>query len=170
MRLSLMKAAQACVGGAPCRKSGYVGRKRRGEAPPQPFAKEYPEPEVSRFPQSKTRSYPTIVALLLALLVSQAASVVCTAQCLQHQQHTATAHCHAMQPSTNNATAQTCPPGGLCVTDLLANNQQKTSLQPTAQAIAPILLPVLTTTPRTPTLLQPRSTVGDPPLITPLRL
>src|ERR1700733_7054383 len=28
MRLSLMKAAYAGVGGAPCRKSGYVGRKR----------------------------------------------------------------------------------------------------------------------------------------------
>jgi hypothetical protein len=28
MRLSLMKAAYAGVGGAPCRKSGYMGRKR----------------------------------------------------------------------------------------------------------------------------------------------
>jgi hypothetical protein len=28
MRLSLMKAAHVGVGGAPCRKSGYVGRKR----------------------------------------------------------------------------------------------------------------------------------------------
>jgi hypothetical protein len=28
MRFSLMKAAYAGVGGAPCRKSGYVGRKR----------------------------------------------------------------------------------------------------------------------------------------------
>jgi hypothetical protein len=28
MRLSLMKAAHADIGGAPCRKSGYVGRKR----------------------------------------------------------------------------------------------------------------------------------------------
>jgi hypothetical protein len=28
MRLSLKKAARADVGGAPCRKSGYVGRKR----------------------------------------------------------------------------------------------------------------------------------------------
>jgi hypothetical protein len=27
MRLSLMKAAHAGVGGAPCRKSGYLGRK-----------------------------------------------------------------------------------------------------------------------------------------------
>jgi hypothetical protein len=33
MRLSLMKAAHASVGGAPCRKSGYMGRKRRGAAP-----------------------------------------------------------------------------------------------------------------------------------------
>jgi hypothetical protein len=28
MRLSLMKAAHVGVGGAPCRKSGYMGRKR----------------------------------------------------------------------------------------------------------------------------------------------
>src|SRR5580692_11386246 len=28
IRLSLMKAVHAAVGGAPCRKSGYVGRKR----------------------------------------------------------------------------------------------------------------------------------------------
>ena len=33
MRLSLMKAAHASVGGAPCRKSGTLGRKRRGAAP-----------------------------------------------------------------------------------------------------------------------------------------
>jgi len=32
MRLSLMKAAHVGVGGAPCRKSGYVGRK--GQAKP----------------------------------------------------------------------------------------------------------------------------------------
>jgi long-chain acyl-CoA synthetase len=31
MRLSLMKAAHAAVGGASCRKSGYVGRKRRAK-------------------------------------------------------------------------------------------------------------------------------------------
>jgi hypothetical protein len=33
MRLSLMKAAHAGVGGAPRRKSAYMGRKRRGAAP-----------------------------------------------------------------------------------------------------------------------------------------
>jgi hypothetical protein len=31
MRLSLMKAAHAAVGGARCRKSGYMGRKRRAK-------------------------------------------------------------------------------------------------------------------------------------------
>jgi hypothetical protein len=31
MRLSLMKAAHADIGGAPCRKSGYLGRKRRAK-------------------------------------------------------------------------------------------------------------------------------------------
>jgi len=38
MRLSLKKAAHVDVGGAPWRKSGYVGRKRRGEAPTIAFA------------------------------------------------------------------------------------------------------------------------------------
>jgi hypothetical protein len=37
MRLSLMKAAHAPVGGAPSRKSGTMGRKRRGAAPSQRF-------------------------------------------------------------------------------------------------------------------------------------
>jgi hypothetical protein len=36
MRLSLMKAAYADVGGAPCRKSGYMGRKD-GRSPFQRF-------------------------------------------------------------------------------------------------------------------------------------
>ena len=31
MRLSLMKAAHEGVGGAPCRKSGYMGRKLRAK-------------------------------------------------------------------------------------------------------------------------------------------
>jgi hypothetical protein len=35
MRLSLMKAAHAAVGGAPCRNSGYMGRKRRAQPLPR---------------------------------------------------------------------------------------------------------------------------------------
>ena len=41
MRLSLMKAAHASVGGAPCRKSGAVGRKRRAK----PHNRSWPKSE-----------------------------------------------------------------------------------------------------------------------------
>jgi hypothetical protein len=119
----------------------------------------------------------TIVALILALLLTQAASFVCGAQCLQHQQSSRTAvmnHCHAMHSSSKGITAQTCPPNAtsFCVTDLLANNQQKTLVQPTIRADArpTALLPVLTVAARTPVFPRLRSTIGDPPLITPLRV
>jgi hypothetical protein len=120
----------------------------------------------------------TIVVLILALFVTQAASFVCGAQCLQHQQTSSTAaamnHCHAMHPSSNGITAQTCPASAtsFCVTDLLANNQQKTLVQPTISADArpATLFPVLTVAARTPVFPLMRSTIGDPPLITPLRV
>jgi hypothetical protein len=51
MRLSLMKAAHAGVGGAPCRKSGYVGRKRRGEAPPNAFIPNCSRSRVAPYPR-----------------------------------------------------------------------------------------------------------------------
>jgi hypothetical protein len=115
---------------------------------------------------------------MLALLVTQAASFVCGAQCLQHQQASSTAagmtHCHAMHQSSKGITAQTCPPTAtsFCVTDLLANNQQRTLVHPTIDANAhpPTLLPVLTIAARTPVFPQLRSSIGDPPLITPLRV
>jgi hypothetical protein len=120
----------------------------------------------------------TIVVLMLALLVTQAASFVCGAQCLQHQQSSSTAaamtNCHAMHSSSKGITAQTCPPNAtsVCVTDLLANNLQKNLLQPTIRADArpTALLPVLTVAARTPVFPRLRSSIGDPPLITPLRV
>jgi hypothetical protein len=120
----------------------------------------------------------TIVVLLFALLLTQAASFVCGAQCLQHLQPTQTVgektHCHPMHPSANTPAAQTCPPAAasFCVTDLLAANQQKTSAPPTIHAAEPptALLPILTITARTRVFPQLRSTIGDPPLITPLRV
>jgi hypothetical protein len=120
----------------------------------------------------------TIVVLMLALLVTQAASFICGAQCLQHQQPNpiaaAMTHCHAMHSSSKGITAQTCPPNAtsFCVTDLLANNQQTTLLQPTIRADArpTALLPVLTVAARTPVFPRLRSSFGDPPLITPLRV
>jgi hypothetical protein len=118
------------------------------------------------------------VVLMFALLVTQAASFVCGAQCLQHQGPDRTAaamtHCHAMHPSSNGVAAQTCPPSAtsFCVTDLLANNQQKTLVHPTINAnTRPTnLLPSLTIAARTPAFSQLRSTIGDPTLITPLRI
>jgi hypothetical protein len=115
---------------------------------------------------------------MLALLVTQAASFVCGAQCLQRQQPNPTVaamtHCHAMHRSYKGITAQTCPPNAtsFCVTDLLANNQQKTLVQPTIRADArpTALLPVLTVAARTSVFPRLRSSVGDPPLITPLRV
>jgi hypothetical protein len=59
MRLSLKKAAHADVGGAPCRKSGYVGRKRWGEAPTIAFAK-CNSPDYS--PRQKPISYIVVIA------------------------------------------------------------------------------------------------------------
>jgi hypothetical protein len=120
----------------------------------------------------------TIVVLILALLITQAASFVCGALCLQHQQPNPTAaqitHCHAMHPSPKGIKAQTCPPtaASFCVIDLLANNQQKTLVQPTIQADAgpTVLLPIFTLAPSTPVFPMLRSTIGDPPLITPLRV
>jgi hypothetical protein len=120
----------------------------------------------------------TIVALMLALLVTQAASFVCGAQCLQHQQASRTAaamtHCHAMHQSSNGPAAQTCPPSAtsLCVIDLLANNQQKTLAPPIihADASPTALLPILNVAARTHSFPRLRSTIGDPPLITPLRV
>jgi hypothetical protein len=129
--------------------------------------------------QSPARGVPqaTIAVLVFALLVTQAGSFVCGAQCLQHQHPNGTAaamtHCHAMHPSTTGITTQTCPPTAtsFCVIDLLANTQQKILVQSAIQADArPTLLPVLTEAARTTAFPPQRSTPGDPPLLTPLRV
>jgi hypothetical protein len=118
----------------------------------------------------------TIVVLTFALLVTQAASFVCGAQCLQHHQpsRTAMTHCQAMHPSSKGITTQTCPPSAtsFCVIDLLANNQQKNVAPPTIHADArpATLLPILTVAAHTPVFPLLRSTIGDPPQITPLRV
>jgi len=83
-------------------------------------------------------------------------------------------HCHAMPQSPNSVATQTCPPTAtsFCVIDLLANSQQKTWAQSTMQAHArpAPLLPDLRIAARTPTFPLLRSSIGDPPLITPLRV
>jgi hypothetical protein len=171
VRLSSKKAAWSSS--TPTRSTGNPG-----EAPPKPFTKAYPEPVVTRFRQLITRTLQptTIVALMFALLGAQAASFVCSAQCLQHlqatQQAPAMTHCHTVLPPTRSAATQTCPPTAtsVCVTDLLADNQQKTLIPPTIQADAPALFPILTVAAGTPVPPRIRSSIGDPPLITPLRI
>jgi hypothetical protein len=158
----------------PLVRPAYVGRKRRGEAPPLLFIKAYPEPVVTRPSHSAARRIPpaTIVALLLTLLVTQAASFVCDAQCLQHHQGTRTAgmtHCHPMHQPSDGVAAQTCPPTAtsFCVIDLPANSPKNTLAPAIIHADArPI--PILNIPARTPVLL--RTSIGDPPLISPLRV
>jgi len=83
-------------------------------------------------------------------------------------------HCRSMLPSDDGATIQSCPPTAtsFCVTDLLANNQQKNLVQPTihAEASPTALLPILNVAARTRVVPLLRSSIGDPPLITPLRV
>jgi hypothetical protein len=118
------------------------------------------------------------VVLMFALLVTQAASFVCGAQCLQHQQPNAAAaamtHCHAMHSSTMGITGQTCPSTAtaFCVTDLLVNSQQINTPQTTIYVdVQPtVQLPVSTVAARTTAIPPQRSTIGDPPLLTPLRV
>jgi hypothetical protein len=79
-----------------------------------------------------------------------------------------------MQQPVNGTEAQTCPStaASSCVIDLLANSQQKTLAQPTIHADArPLgLLPITNVIARTPVFPLLRSSIGDPPMITPLRV
>jgi hypothetical protein len=173
-----LKQTHRELDGCPTFAKAYVGRKRRGEAPPQLFIREYPKFVVTQPFHSTWRRIPTttIVALLLALLLTQAASSVCDAQCLQRQQrrHAAMTHCHAMQQPADGVAAQTCTPtaNSFCATDLLANNQEKTLVQSTIHVDAsPVgALTVPNTPSHTPVPTHLRSTIGDPPLLTPLRV
>src|SRR6202034_167326 len=129
----------------------------------------YSEPTVRlSFHSAARRALPvTIVALLLAVIVTQAASFVCTAQCIQHQLARPSAtHCHSMQqPEGNRTSVGTCPSSTntLCVTDLLANNQNKTaakSLSTYAEFRPAALLFPLTLVSFTPDAPDLRSSIG----------
>ena len=107
----------------------------------------------------------TIVAVLLALLVSQAASSVCAVQCAQHP---AMAHCHAMSHG-DPAAVKNCLTGGICAVDLLVNRQQETAAPSVFQVhvrsavFLPSMAPAAFTHAR-------RSSVSPPPLVTALRI
>jgi hypothetical protein len=121
-------------------------------------------------------------ALLLALLVTQAASFVCNAQCVQRQLpggsargNSTMAHCHSMattQPAATVQTAAACT-HTRCAIDLLANGQGKSEVQarPFAVNAGPHqLLFVLNIASFTPAYPSPRSSIVSPPLITALRV
>jgi hypothetical protein len=161
-------------------RNSVRGPKKTGRSPSTAFSKAYPRTVVTLTSQSASRRLlpATIVLLMFALLVTQAASFVCGAQCLQHQQPNGTAaamtHCHAIHPSTMGITGQTCPStaAAFCVIDLLTNSQHKNLLHPTVDAnTRPAdLVPSLNLPTRITAFPPQRSTIGDQPLLTPLRV
>jgi hypothetical protein len=124
-------------------------------------------------------------ALLFALLITQGASSVCIAQCVQHQLPVdstgvgpAMTHCHSMlmaRPESNSATLQTAASctHSICAIDLLASPRGRAPVQPRPLAMnaslrAPHFGPNLASfTPVYPAL---RSSIGSSPLITALRV
>jgi hypothetical protein len=196
VRLSLRKAAWSSttpptLTGNP----GYVGRKRRGAAPSAVVARSsqyrwrgwagtaYPEVVVSL--PFYTLHRITLPTLLLALLMTQAASSVCTAQCVQHQPPvdstgvgSAVTHCHSMlmaRSEANGATIQTAAPctHSVCAIDLLANTRERTPVQPRPLAVnagphSPHF--GLNIASFTPAYSSPRSSISPSPLITALRI
>jgi len=126
---------------------------------------------------SDARSKIVLPVLLLVLLMTQAASTVCGAQCVQHQLPNPSAHvmahCHSMlQPEFNGPVLQTCQTGthAICAVDLLANTQGKTAspLVPHANVGSGALLPNLPQFVSSSHLF--RSSTGSSPLITALRV
>jgi len=117
--------------------------------------------------------------LLLVLLMTQAASTVCGAQCVQHQFPNPSAHvmahCHSMQqPESNGPNLETCPTGthAICAVDLLANTQGKTAslLVPLADIRSGALLPSRNVPQFVSASHHLRSSTNSSPLITPLRV
>jgi len=123
-------------------------------------------------------------ALLLALLMTQGASSVCVAQCVQHQLPVdstgvgpSMTHCHSMpmvRPEANSDTLQTAPcTHSICAIDLLANPRERTPVQPrplvlNASLSAPHFgLNIASFTPAYPSF---RSSISPSPLITALRI
>jgi hypothetical protein len=123
-------------------------------------------------------------ALLLALVMTQAASSVCTAQCVQHQLPVdstvapSMTHCHSMpmaRPEANGATVQTASlcTHSICAIDLLANPRERAPVQTRLLAInagSSASLFGLNLASFIPAYPSPRSIMGSSPLITALRI
>jgi hypothetical protein len=125
------------------------------------------------------RIFPAMTAaLVLALLLTQAASTVCTAQCVQRQLPGSSTQCHSMLhacPHANNATVETAGAcnSSLCGMDLLAGNQDRLLAQLRPPAVyndSKGSLPGLDVAsfPQATALL--RSSLGGPPMVTALRV
>jgi hypothetical protein len=153
-----------------------------GEAQPSLFVRRILKEVVSPLLHSAARRiFPASIAvLLLALLVVQAASSICSTQCMQHQmgtpsacQASAMADCHSMAAAAGPA-VESCPSKtySVCVVDLLANKQGKTVAPPVVHIhLHPDnLLPTQNTVASAPADPGLRSTIPHPPLITPLRV
>jgi hypothetical protein len=119
-----------------------------------------------------------LLLLLLVLLMTQAASSVCGAQCVQHQIPNPSAHgmahCDSMQESESNGLAlEACPAGvhSICAIDLQVNTKAETTspLVLHADVCATALASDQDVPQPSPTPHQ-RSTTGSAPPITALRV
>jgi len=115
--------------------------------------------------------------LVLALLLTQAASTVCTAQCVQHQLPQTSTHCHSMLHACPHAKSATVETGtcnsSLCGMDLLAGNQDRSLAQQRPLAVysdSNDSLPGLDIASLPQASASLRSSVGGPPMITALRV
>jgi hypothetical protein len=112
--------------------------------------------------------------LVLALLLTQAASLVCTAQCVQRQLPEKSAHCHSMSHACPHAsTATTTCNSSLCGMDLLGDNQDRSLPQQRPLALSNDSygsLPGLDPASFPQASASVRSSVGGPPLIIALRV
>jgi hypothetical protein len=132
-----------------------------------------------RSTQAGVASQMGLLALLFALLVTQAASSVCGAQCVEHQLPSSSSdhamnHCRSMMiasPAAAGSAVQTCLPGVLssCAVDLLANNQAKAVVLVSSPAPTGTLLSLRSES-SPPLLLPLRSSPGSSPRITALRI
>lgn len=138
----------------------------------------YPETVVSLlFHATGRRILPAMIAvLLLAVVVTQAASFMCMAQCVQHQLGSRAVasvmtHCHSMVQCPNPAVE---PPAAcvssFCVIDLPVNTPPVQPRPLAVRANLRGLLPGLNNASFLPASPSLRSSMGGPPLITALRV
>jgi hypothetical protein len=111
--------------------------------------------------------------LLLFLVITQVAPSVCTAQCMQHR--LPMSHCGSMLPAAAHGPAIHCCPAAsdlVCAIEPPANTQSTLTAPPSLESEpGPEVLPALLNVPSlTNSFSSFRSSVGDPPLITPLRV